>query len=112
MRSFPARAPLSVMTLGDHDVCYRTPPSPAVSQALLMHADPSRWDTSAGSHSAHTRPAELAQLGEHQQLCSSAAGLWVALRCAAAHAAAFTLARPVTSAAVVAVGAGLLMLAW
>lgn len=65
----------------------------------MLTARPTLWDTSSDGEVAHTRPAELAHLGEHTRLCSAAAGYGVALRCAAGRGLGFVAARLVTSVA-------------
>ena len=68
----------------------------------VLTARPPLWDTSSDGEVAHTRPAELAHLGEHTRLCSAAAGYGVALRCAAGRGLGFVAARLVTTVALVA----------
>jgi hypothetical protein len=72
----------------------------------------SPWSTSSDGQDAETTPMDLATLGEHKAQCSSASGLWVALRCAAGQLLGLASRRLVTTAALCAalIGAVLIWL--
>jgi hypothetical protein len=65
---------------------------------------PTSWDTSSDGAAAHSKPMELATLGEHKTLCSPDSGLWVSLRCGAGQLLSLVTARLVTTGALLAAG--------
>lgn len=71
-----------------------------------MIGAPPRWETSSHGEAAHTRPTDLATLGQHNAQCSAASGRWVALGMDAGRMAGFLSARLMTTLAVVAALAG------
>ena len=70
---------------------------------------PDRWETSSDGEAAHTKPNDLATLGEHHAQCSAASGRWVAMRLEVGRMGGFLSAHLVTTLAVLTALAGALL---
>jgi hypothetical protein len=67
------------------------------------------WDTSSDGMGPHTKPMDLATLGEHMAQCSKSSRRWLALRCGMAALWGFVAGRPVTTGVVLGVALALLL---
>jgi hypothetical protein len=75
-----------------------------------MSASMSAWATSCNGETAETQPMDLAALGQHKAQCTARNGRLVAVRCAAAQVGGFVTARLVTTAAVLALITGAVLM--